>query len=271
MGWKSDWTSFLVVATELASIQTNKCSVDLWWVLNTSINGSVGGSLSVCLSICTLHPTYVWYMTGYMDHSVSVGFYWFSLLGFHVVLFVLHSIALLWPNEWEVISRLFIVDQPISIHCFKETTPSGPTTQYTTQPGKRLMLAKNGSLRMSTVQWEFQQYISPSDLCWECRESFLFQQQRDLREYTQATVYIRKVIEDKRVCIRRRCMSSKKRRLLCFCSFFSHKWILCFHFIPCLDDKGGCSRSDGQQLWGRGGEGRTATGGWRERPRLQPG
>ncbi|XP_049895283.1 ubiquitin carboxyl-terminal hydrolase 48 isoform X1 [Epinephelus moara] len=80
-------------------------------------------------------------------------------------------VALLWPSEWEVISRLFIVDQPISIHCFKETTPSGPTTQYTTQP----------------------------DLCWDCRESFLFQQQRDLREYTQATIYIRKVIEDKRM------------------------------------------------------------------------
>ncbi|XP_026163574.1 ubiquitin carboxyl-terminal hydrolase 48 isoform X1 [Mastacembelus armatus] len=80
-------------------------------------------------------------------------------------------IALLWPSEWDVISRLFIVDQPISIHCFKQSTPSGPTTQYTIQP----------------------------DLCWECRESFLFQQQRDLREYTQATIYIRKVIEDKMV------------------------------------------------------------------------
>ncbi|KAK9528410.1 hypothetical protein VZT92_012572 [Zoarces viviparus] len=80
-------------------------------------------------------------------------------------------VALLWPSEWEVISRLFIVDQPISIHCFKETTLTGPTTQYTTQP----------------------------DICWECRESFLFQQQRDLREYTQATIYIRKVIEDQRM------------------------------------------------------------------------
>ncbi|XP_013885848.1 ubiquitin carboxyl-terminal hydrolase 48 isoform X1 [Austrofundulus limnaeus] len=79
-------------------------------------------------------------------------------------------VALLWPNEWEVISRLFIVDQPISIHCLTQTTPNGCTTQYTTQP----------------------------DLCWECRESFLFQQQRDLREYTQATIYIRKVIDDKR-------------------------------------------------------------------------
>ncbi|KAF0035487.1 hypothetical protein F2P81_013245 [Scophthalmus maximus] len=80
-------------------------------------------------------------------------------------------IALLWPNEWEVISRLFIVDQAISIHCFTQTTPGGPSPRFTTQP----------------------------DLCWECRESFLFQQQRDLREYTQATIYIRKVIEDKRM------------------------------------------------------------------------
>ncbi|KAM9859708.1 ubiquitin carboxyl-terminal hydrolase 48 isoform 1-T2 [Aulostomus maculatus] len=80
-------------------------------------------------------------------------------------------IALLWPSEWEVIRRLFIVDQPISIHCIKQTAPTGYTTQYTTQP----------------------------DLCWECREGFLFQQQRDLREYTQATIYIRKVIEDQRM------------------------------------------------------------------------
>ncbi|XP_061641899.1 ubiquitin carboxyl-terminal hydrolase 48 isoform X4 [Phyllopteryx taeniolatus] len=81
------------------------------------------------------------------------------------------SIALLWPSEWEVISKLFIVDQPISIQCFKQTTSTGPTTKYTTQP----------------------------DLCWECREGFLFQQQKDLREYTQATVYIRKIIDDKRI------------------------------------------------------------------------
>uniref|UniRef100_A0AAQ4QVM5 Ubiquitin carboxyl-terminal hydrolase 48 n=1 Tax=Gasterosteus aculeatus aculeatus TaxID=481459 RepID=A0AAQ4QVM5_GASAC len=80
-------------------------------------------------------------------------------------------VALLWPSEWEVISRLFIVDQAISIHCFRETSLSDATTQYTTQP----------------------------DICWECRESFLFQQQRDLREYTQATIYIRKVIEDQRM------------------------------------------------------------------------
>lgn len=61
----------------------------------------------------------------------------------YFVLFVLHSIALLWPNEWNVISRLFIVDQPISIHCLKQTTPSGSTTQYTTQPGKS---AKSGKM-----------------------------------------------------------------------------------------------------------------------------
>uniref|UniRef100_A0A3P9GZH0 Ubiquitin carboxyl-terminal hydrolase 48 n=1 Tax=Oryzias latipes TaxID=8090 RepID=A0A3P9GZH0_ORYLA len=79
-------------------------------------------------------------------------------------------IALLWPSEWEVISRLFIVDQAISIHCLREST-EGSTPQYTTQP----------------------------ELCWDCRESFLFQQQKDLREYNQATIYIRKVLEDARM------------------------------------------------------------------------
>lgn len=134
------------------------------------------------------------------------------------MLFVLHSIALLWPNEWEVISRLFIVDQPISIHCFEETTPSGPTTQYTTQPGERTVLAKMAHFTCPQFSYKVQlkSIFSCPDLCWECRESFLFQQQRDLREYTQATVYIRKVIEDKRVCRRRRCVSSKKRRLFPF-------------------------------------------------------
>ncbi|XP_037534462.1 ubiquitin carboxyl-terminal hydrolase 48, partial [Nematolebias whitei] len=91
-------------------------------------------------------------------------------------------VTLLWPNEWEVISRLFIVDQPISIHCLKQTTPNGCTTHYTTHP----------------------------DLCWECRQSFLFQQQRDLRDYTQATIYIRKVIEDKRDTAREMIASSSE-------------------------------------------------------------
>lgn len=152
------------------------------------------------------------YLTSPIFDSSKCPCGWF-LLNSLVVLYVLHSIALLWPSEWEVISRLFIVDQPISIHCFKETTPSGPTTQYTTQPGKNAKLAKSTPphapmwtlfdstmslihfIDMCVCAWIF------SDLCWECRESFLFQQQRDLREYTQATVYIRKVIEDKRVCL----------------------------------------------------------------------
>ncbi|MED6285002.1 hypothetical protein CHARACLAT_024617, partial [Characodon lateralis] len=43
-------------------------------------------------------------------------------------------IALLWPNEWEVISRLFIVDKPIAIHCVRQTTQDSSTMQYTTQP-----------------------------------------------------------------------------------------------------------------------------------------
>lgn len=117
--------------------------------------------------------------------------------------FVLLSIALLWPSEWEIISRLFIVDQQISIHRLTRTAPDGPCAQYTTQPGEPLLrrcsaaapLQLLGGLGVILVSLLF----SCSDLCWECRESFLFQQQRDLREYTQATVYVRKVVEDKRV------------------------------------------------------------------------
>ncbi|CAB1354090.1 unnamed protein product [Coregonus sp. 'balchen'] len=80
-------------------------------------------------------------------------------------------IALLWPDEWEVISRHFLVDQPISICRISEATPNGSNVEYTTQP----------------------------ELCRDCREGFIFQQQRDMREYAQATVYVRKVMDDKRL------------------------------------------------------------------------
>uniref|UniRef100_A0A671TAH7 Ubiquitin carboxyl-terminal hydrolase 48 n=1 Tax=Sinocyclocheilus anshuiensis TaxID=1608454 RepID=A0A671TAH7_9TELE len=83
----------------------------------------------------------------------------------------MHSIALLWPAEWEVISRMFLVDQVISICRIHDKTRDNGNVQYQTHP----------------------------DLCRECREGFIFQQQRDMREYAQATVYVRKVIDKKTV------------------------------------------------------------------------
>ncbi|XP_061075552.1 ubiquitin carboxyl-terminal hydrolase 48 isoform X2 [Conger conger] len=81
-------------------------------------------------------------------------------------------IALLWPSEWEVISRLFLVDQPISICRISEQTPKGTVNiEYRTQP----------------------------ELCLDCREGLIFQQQRDMREYAQATIYIRKVVDNKKI------------------------------------------------------------------------
>ncbi|XP_028855208.1 ubiquitin carboxyl-terminal hydrolase 48 isoform X1 [Denticeps clupeoides] len=77
-------------------------------------------------------------------------------------------VALLWPSEWDVIKRSFYVDHSISI-CQMKTDAGGVV--YQTQP----------------------------DLCRECREGFIFQQQKDMREYTQATVYVRKVVENKRM------------------------------------------------------------------------
>uniref|UniRef100_A0A8C0JCT9 Ubiquitin carboxyl-terminal hydrolase 48 n=1 Tax=Chelonoidis abingdonii TaxID=106734 RepID=A0A8C0JCT9_CHEAB len=72
-------------------------------------------------------------------------------------------IALIWPSEWEAIQKLFVVDHVIKI------------------------------IRMQTAE------TSPEKLCPECREGLLCQQQRDLREYTQATIYVHKVVDNKKV------------------------------------------------------------------------
>ncbi|XP_031424419.1 ubiquitin carboxyl-terminal hydrolase 48 isoform X2 [Clupea harengus] len=79
-------------------------------------------------------------------------------------------VALLWPDEWEVIRTHFLVDQPISLSRIKAEPDITDRVEYHTRP----------------------------ELCEECREGFMFQQQRDMREYTQATVYVRKVINNKR-------------------------------------------------------------------------
>ncbi|XP_058857927.1 ubiquitin carboxyl-terminal hydrolase 48 isoform X3 [Acipenser ruthenus] len=81
-------------------------------------------------------------------------------------------IALLWPSEWDAISRFFLVDQPIKV-------------------SRRIEKTQN-----DTGNYE---YHTDPELCLECREGLLFQQQRDLREYTQATIYIRKVVDNKMI------------------------------------------------------------------------
>uniref|UniRef100_A0A673HNW0 Ubiquitin carboxyl-terminal hydrolase 48 n=1 Tax=Sinocyclocheilus rhinocerous TaxID=307959 RepID=A0A673HNW0_9TELE len=91
--------------------------------------------------------------------------------GGFMIFFFFKEITLLWPAEWEVISRMFLVDQVISICRIHDKTQDNGNVQYQTHP----------------------------DLCRECREGFIFQQQRDMREYAQATVYVRKVIDKKRM------------------------------------------------------------------------
>ncbi|XP_006008902.1 ubiquitin carboxyl-terminal hydrolase 48 isoform X2 [Latimeria chalumnae] len=81
-------------------------------------------------------------------------------------------IALIWPKEWEIIHKLFLVDQAIKIERRAECPEGGAVmAAYRTEP----------------------------EICLECREGLLCQQRRDLREYTQATVYIRKVVDNKKV------------------------------------------------------------------------
>ncbi|XP_032903844.1 ubiquitin carboxyl-terminal hydrolase 48 isoform X4 [Amblyraja radiata] len=81
-------------------------------------------------------------------------------------------VALIWPSEWEIIHKLFVVDNTIKVIQLMKTGETGTVLlEYKTIPG----------------------------LCGECREGLLCQQQRDLREYTQATIYIRKVVESVKV------------------------------------------------------------------------
>ncbi|XP_039611702.1 ubiquitin carboxyl-terminal hydrolase 48 isoform X4 [Polypterus senegalus] len=81
-------------------------------------------------------------------------------------------VAVLWPSEWEIINRFFLVDQTIKL------------SRTTDKP------------QQDALHIEFQ---TDPDLCLECREGLLFQQQRDLREYTQATVYIRKIVDNTKI------------------------------------------------------------------------
>ncbi|XP_020637749.3 ubiquitin carboxyl-terminal hydrolase 48 isoform X1 [Pogona vitticeps] len=80
-------------------------------------------------------------------------------------------IALLWPSEWAKIQTLFVVDHPVRVLRRRplQATPESPL------------------------------YITEPELCSDCREGLLCQQQRDLREYAQATVYVRKVVDNKKV------------------------------------------------------------------------
>ncbi|XP_053308478.1 ubiquitin carboxyl-terminal hydrolase 48 [Spea bombifrons] len=81
-------------------------------------------------------------------------------------------VALLWPEEWEIMRKLFIVDYSIRI-----------SRSFVTE-GDGIVAA---------------QYVSEPEMCPDCREGLLCQQQRDMREYAQATIYIHKVVDNTKV------------------------------------------------------------------------
>ncbi|XP_075046685.1 ubiquitin carboxyl-terminal hydrolase 48 isoform X1 [Mixophyes fleayi] len=81
-------------------------------------------------------------------------------------------IALVWPVEWDVIQKLFVVDHTIKI---TRRTVTGDDNSVTTT------------------------YVSEPELCPDCREGLLCQQERDMREYAQATIYVHKVVDNKKV------------------------------------------------------------------------
>lgn len=48
----------------------------------------------------------------------------------------MHSIALLWPAEWDVIYKMFLVDHVISIYRIHDKTQDNGIVQYQTHPGE---------------------------------------------------------------------------------------------------------------------------------------
>ncbi|KAJ3602666.1 hypothetical protein NHX12_030415, partial [Muraenolepis orangiensis] len=111
-----------------------------------------------------------------------------------------------WPQGTDTlfIVPMFFVDEWKKF--IRRPTKSAPVSSI----GNSLLLCPHGGFMFtyeSLVNGDFQQqdtstgsapqYTTKPELCWACREGFIFQQQRDLREYTQATVYVRKVLEDK--------------------------------------------------------------------------
>ncbi|KAM4651925.1 LOW QUALITY PROTEIN: ubiquitin carboxyl-terminal hydrolase 48 [Discoglossus pictus] len=81
-------------------------------------------------------------------------------------------IALIWPDEWDLIKKLFIVDYTVKI------TRTFVTEEDNTTSTK---------------------YVSEPKLCPDCREGLLCQQERDMREYAQATIYVHKVVDNKKI------------------------------------------------------------------------
>ncbi|XP_015268118.1 PREDICTED: ubiquitin carboxyl-terminal hydrolase 48 isoform X3 [Gekko japonicus] len=80
-------------------------------------------------------------------------------------------IALIWPSEWGKIQKLFVVDHAIRV-VRRRPAEAGPDPPL---------------------------YVTEPELCLDCREGLLCQQQRDLREYAQATIYVRKVVDNTKV------------------------------------------------------------------------
>uniref|UniRef100_A0AAY4D3I0 Ubiquitin carboxyl-terminal hydrolase 48 n=1 Tax=Denticeps clupeoides TaxID=299321 RepID=A0AAY4D3I0_9TELE len=93
-----------------------------------------------------------------------------------------------WPQDTEVlyIVPLFFVEEWRRF--IRRPAKSSPVSSV----GNSILLCPHGV----PPTWDL---FSFHNLCRECREGFIFQQQKDMREYTQATVYVRKVVENKRM------------------------------------------------------------------------
>lgn len=118
------------------------------------------------------------------------------------------EIVLLWPSEWDYISKNFIIDTVISISVMNNIKATNNTTDVNgdfiviaeyalTDTGAEGVAKEDGKLVTanisSTVQEAFDMKLCP-DVCKECIIGKRLERELSLRKYTDKVIYIKKVI-----------------------------------------------------------------------------
>uniref|UniRef100_A0A8C4LPB9 Ubiquitin carboxyl-terminal hydrolase 48 n=1 Tax=Equus asinus asinus TaxID=83772 RepID=A0A8C4LPB9_EQUAS len=96
-----------------------------------------------------------------------------------------------WPEDTDV---LYIVSQFFVEEWRKFVSRKPARCSPVSAVGNHALLCPHGVSSLHPLLFYY--FL---ELCPECREGLLCQQQRDLREYTQATIYVHKVVDNKKV------------------------------------------------------------------------
>lgn len=90
------------------------------------------------------------------------------LLFFVFVCFFLHSIALIWPSEWQMIQKLFVVDKVIKITRIEVGGVNPSEVQYISEPGKFACYSLFLSLKVDSLRGKGR--VCQCSILWQTHE-----------------------------------------------------------------------------------------------------